>query len=393
MNYLVGPFLVCLTIALNSARVYAGVGEQHRPEALQKEVDLAFKRLNQKSINWGLFDGTGFYNLMNLEEKHLIKNLANRDDSRTDIYLVDVGAAKGGWGRDVESFIKEELSNCEKHFHIFSLTGGNELKEEIVEDENVTHYRLSQFKIENIGSELLKRGYNLSGKVDLMVSNWTLRHLVDPFGTLEDMYGLLNPHHGILLSTGFRFMMMDSIGSPIYNDFRSRVMSTNQCWATLSLTSTTCVFRHSIDSAGIGQFMLIRTNDHLLNLQLDYIGNFTVPSWRYDVASEKVSEYQLKTSLENHKELAWGVDHRYQNEYCSDLSSKETFDQLKLEYCYSFWEPEELSKAKRKALQTYKALYLGGYETAESKMIKDSLLGVSGDATIEKREQAKRNLK
>ena len=66
-------------------------------------------------------------------------------------------------------------------------------------------FKFNQFKIENISDELAKRGFNLENKVDLVVSNWTLRHLVDPFGTLKQIYGFLTPTGGKFLSNGFLF--------------------------------------------------------------------------------------------------------------------------------------------------------------------------------------------
>lgn len=304
-------FSVFLVFPVGS-NAFAQLGEWYRPSIVQQEVDAAYERIEREEYNswktrtdgvpsrgWA-FNGDGFYNLMGFDERKLIHDIALSKPSKKDIYLVDLGAASGGWGDQAERYINSELTDSDQHFHIFSITGFEELKQEQVTVGKVTHYRINRFKIENLLSELKKRKLtDLVGKVDLLVSNWTLRHLVDPFGTLEQMYSLLTPAAGILMSNGFHFVLRDTSGQADLDERRDeKIRSMRGFWQVFNHSSAEYVFKRWEYEGDLDQFMLVKRNTKPLSLPLTYVGNVGVsqgrPKW---IASERVCYYQMTSEL------------------------------------------------------------------------------------------------
>lgn len=135
---------------------------------------------------------------MDLDDEKLINTISNRE--KKHIYVLDVGSGGGGWGDLVSELLKDKYQKSDKHYQIISITGGKEQEENCTfVSSNIQHCRYSTLKLENIKDELEKKGLDLDSKVDLIVSNWTLQHLIDPFGTLKQLYQFLDPSSGFLL--------------------------------------------------------------------------------------------------------------------------------------------------------------------------------------------------
>lgn len=173
-----------------------------RPKDIQAKVDQVFNSMQKmKNVYWGLKNGKyDGYTLMGIDEQTLLKEVINNSKNE-DIYILDAGAAAGGWGDYISDRALE--IGTSKRIHIYSVTGGNELQEGIIIKKNITLHQFSNFKLENISEEFKRLNINLDNKFDLIVSNWTLKHLVDPVGTLLQLYTLLSPEKGKLLANGF----------------------------------------------------------------------------------------------------------------------------------------------------------------------------------------------
>lgn len=235
---------------------------------------------------------------------------------------IDVGCAQGGWGKNAMEILQSEAcKKSGKKFHIFSVTGGEECNEMVQENGHVTLYQFNQFKIETIDEEFSKRGFNFAGKVDLIVSNWTLRHLVDPFGTLKRMYSLLTPAQGILMSNGFLFKFNNSDevqGFPRGNE------------NILTHTNATPLFRSWNIGRDADQFLLIRDNDNALDLPLEYTGEIYEINHEYQCASGILTAYNKGFSTKPGVDLAYitsDIDIFYYNK--NDLNSKKLYLYLK----------------------------------------------------------------
>jgi len=75
-----------------------------------------------------------------------------------------------------------------KSFNIFSLNG--EGSPEVTEIENVKLHYYGGFKSEELLSEFNAKGHKLENNVDFIVSRFSLRHMVDPIGTVLQSYDL-----------------------------------------------------------------------------------------------------------------------------------------------------------------------------------------------------------
>ncbi len=244
-----------------------------RPQTVQAAIDRVFQRVKDRVKDKWRFDGNlGYYRLFGLfEEKIIINILAKLNDD--DIYLVDVGCSQGSWGKAAMHSILSNgtiSKNTKKHFHIFSVTGGRECDECILTEGNVTLYQFTNFKIENLDEEFAKRGYDLKDKVHFAVASWTLPHLVDPWGTLKRMYGLLKPSKGLLVSNGFRFAINDSKG---VQSFPGTIKPHAPALEIFIPASAIYLLRTWWDYDNtLEEFVLMRGNELELELPLEYTG-------------------------------------------------------------------------------------------------------------------------
>lgn len=233
-----------------------------RPPQVQAAADRAFENIKNVNNDEWFYKGTDYYTLLDLDEDKILKNLAYESRGKKDIYIIDVGCAGGNWGRRMMNALQGEVyKKSGKRFHIFSVTGGKECEDIVQKKEHVTLYQFNQFKIENLDEEFSRRGFDLRDKVDLIVSSWTLRHLVDPFGTLKQMYNLLTPSQGKLMSNGFLFMFNDSTkveSFPLSNE------------NILVHSNATILFKDLRSGRDVGQFLLVRNDENELKIPLEY---------------------------------------------------------------------------------------------------------------------------
>ena len=262
---------------------------------------------------------------MTLDEEKLLYNLAFEDNHKKDVYILDVGCAAGGWGEKVVEFLKTKCTESTKNFHIFSVTGGLEQKDCIERFGNITHYRFNQFKVENIDEEFKKSYHNLTGKFDLIVANWTLQHMVDPFGTLNRLYNLLSPQKGMLLCNGFLFSYENS----------SLVESTNNRTDIFTTSSAITLFQKRLDRKLCDYFLLLRTNDKPLNLPIMYTGEIRKLDPDYDCNSQSTTVFKHsprlpKIHLHNYKVFTKNGYPYSDYYYCqnNDIKAQELMTQL-----------------------------------------------------------------
>lgn len=282
-----------------------------RPTAVQNRIDQVFKEISNSYGNNWLFNGHDFYGLLNLDDDLVLENLASRYPNDKDIYIIDVGCAGGDWGYHATRLLNKEAQKIDKHFHIFSITGGNELdlygiikKEDgtsilerynnkVVQTKNVTHYLFNQFKVENIDEEFRQRGFDLKNKIHLIVSRWTLRHLVDPFGTLKRMYSLLTPSRGMLMSNGFFFALDDQENTVL--SIPNNYSKENTMWDIIAATNALSLFRNFDSNRDVGQFLLMRTNEKELGIPLSYTGEMRKLPHGYQNDSETITVLKKET--------------------------------------------------------------------------------------------------
>lgn len=178
---------------------------RQRPKEIDEKITKAFNSLQSHvDSNWNLYNGDPEYNILSIPDHMLIKKLIQQAPlEQREFYVVDVGAGKFQWGKSLAEFInqQEDIPN-DITLHIFGLRG-----EGGVENQQTIGkcklYELTAFKVENVFAEFEKRGLFLENKLDLMISRWCFRHLVDPLGTFLQFFNWLRPGTGLILMDGF----------------------------------------------------------------------------------------------------------------------------------------------------------------------------------------------
>lgn len=288
-----------------------------RPEHVQKECDEAFENIKNETL-WGLYNGSNYYTTLELDEDKLFEQLVQKSSKEKDIYIIDAGCARGKWGKNaLEILQQEKYKKNGKQFHIFSVTGGIECPELVERKGHVTLYQLNQFKIENIDEEFAKRGFELKNKVSLIYSLWTLRHLVDPFGTVKRMYSLLTPDQGKLMANGFLFKFNKTDKIQAFPHGNENILTDS---------NATCLFREVTAGRDVGHFLLEKNDKNDLNIPLSYDGITHTVSVRSQNESRLVTVFN-KANLKKTK-----ADRVYMNNniYCDkdDQKCKELYNSL-----------------------------------------------------------------
>jgi len=153
---------------------------------------------------WVNFTWKLTYYVCNIDEAKLILDIIQSSPEQQEFYFVDVGAGRFQWVDSILRFLKNNPNVPKnKKYHIIGLNVDG--KDEINNDGNFIAYKLGHFKTENIIEAFEERGMNLKGKIDLMVSCWTLKHLVDPLGTFLQMFQLTKLN-GYMLLEGIPFL-------------------------------------------------------------------------------------------------------------------------------------------------------------------------------------------
>lgn len=273
-----------------------------RPSSVQEACDKAFDENSATKPGEWLYNGNSNYSVLNLNDNCVLAHVVNFHKHEPNIYIIDVGGAGGDWGWNAFHLLKK-ITPKEQHVTIFSLTGGQECSEKVYHADNATLYQFNKFKIENIDEELEKRGFKLRQKVHLIISNWALRHLADPFGTLARLYSLLSPRFGAILSNGFLFA----------SDTSSDVQGFPEGNCHLLSKSNTVPLCYSYDCGrDVDHFLLLRDNEHELELPLTYTGETRRISDGYQCASQTITVFKDAS-----KPVKWSELHTFSRRYGS----------------------------------------------------------------------------
>ncbi|MBS0619851.1 MAG: hypothetical protein JSS61_00100 [Verrucomicrobia bacterium] len=173
-----------------------------RPQEVQDKIDEVFNRLARKGTSdWGHNGAIGFYHLLDFKEQDVIAQRIEKTRKKV-MYFIDLGAGQFRWVDDVHQFLRSKYSGSKQHFHVIGVTAEGETNDRQQVDGNVTTHKITGFKLENLLESFEKLDLKLENSVQHIVCSWTLQHLVDPLGTLEQAYNLLD-RGGFLFGTGF----------------------------------------------------------------------------------------------------------------------------------------------------------------------------------------------
>ena len=176
-----------------------------RPEEVKQAIGNAFQSLSAlKNSTWS-HNGETSYKILGINERLLLQDLIQKMPEEKVFTVVDLGAGDFTFAKTIAKFIRENKSLLlpDQKVHIISVRGEANLEEDTIDEDCAIRTNLGQFEIENLQEAFTNKLSNLKNKVDLVVSSWTFRHLVDPVGTLTQTIDLLKPKTGHLLMDGF----------------------------------------------------------------------------------------------------------------------------------------------------------------------------------------------
>jgi hypothetical protein len=197
--------IIFLYVFLMCQMSFGGNPISDRPEDIQRRISEVHRELvNKSAMDAWTHSGKKSYYIMNIVDQRIVDWLMQNKakDSKETIRLLDFGSGDFSWPLTIARYIKENRKNKNIKFEIVGVTGEISIGPKKIEEyqrefaqEGITLTLLEKIEIESI-DKILKPGF------DLIVSSWTLRHLVDPLGTIWRLYNLLNPN-GLLLAEGF----------------------------------------------------------------------------------------------------------------------------------------------------------------------------------------------
>ncbi len=183
---------------------------RQRPQVVQNAIAGAFFSLKQLSKSaWGAYNGREGYEICSINDYGFMESLIREAPlSQTHFYAMDIGAGNFQWGEGLAKHLNT-LKDLREDItvHIISLRGESNHGEKQVKKKNCIIYNLGAFAIEKLEKNLKQNDLYLTGKLDLIVTRWCFRHLVDPLGTFAQAYRLLRPKTGHFFGDGFVTLM------------------------------------------------------------------------------------------------------------------------------------------------------------------------------------------
>lgn len=178
---------------------------ESRPKEVQDKIDQVHESLVRRGFSdWGHNGTIGFYHLLNFAEEEVIaQRIEQAWPKDKKLVFIDLGAGQFGWVDAVKSYLRREYKDSEHQFQVIGVTGEGEPFDATAVDGNITTHKIRGFKLENLLESFNALGFKLENSAQYIVTAWTLQHLVDPIGTLEQAYHLLDRNGGFLFGMGF----------------------------------------------------------------------------------------------------------------------------------------------------------------------------------------------
>jgi hypothetical protein len=203
---------------------------------------------------------------LGINEKFLLKDLVEKSKDQNDFYVLDIGAGEFQWGKALATFALKEIKERDHlKIHIINVRGeplSGPTNSKVEHFGFISLYYFGAFKVEDVANEFFRRKMHVHNRLDLAFSRWTLRHLVNPVGTVEKIYNLLRPKTGLFLFDGFYFCF----GSEkiTYKDMYPKMLQ------LLTMTKAPFLARSYRQDESIDQFMLQRKDVSKLSLPIKF---------------------------------------------------------------------------------------------------------------------------
>lgn len=324
-----------------------------RTSKINRSISHAFQAIaNDTQSRWGLFNGSETYGIGNIKEHKLMRTLILGAPRCKDFYALDIGAGNYQWGRGLAKYLnKKKDIPKDVTIHIIGIRGETNLDKAVTELGQCKLYEFGKFQVETLRDEFQKRGLQLANKVDLVVSSWCFRHLVDPVGTFTQTYDLLRPKTGHLLIDGFFFLHENEKMDDKSVNFNARM--TQLCLETQAPFLT---HRHNCNRS-LDHFIVNKPDDRPCHLNKQYLGTEGT-GWGWQIGSETVTRFkELKENNIEVTPLLW------KGEYRGDKSLYERLRQNGLLHTSgAVWGPLQDKDANKKTPPLHLAIAKGDEE-------------------------------
>lgn len=242
-----------------------------RPQDAQDAIEQSFQELLEAPAGvsaWG-YNGEEKYEIFGDDHRIAQKIITEAPLTQTEFYFMDIGAGDFQWGRSLAQFINSLDLNTKREVraHIIGIRGERTLGEEIQKSGRCTLYEFGGFAIENLLSIFNQKLPGIEGKIDMVVSRWTLRHLVDPVGTFVQFYNMLRPGTGMAFFDGFLFSVISNGENPKEITWNDNSYTKN----LLALIGSPFLIQRYNDARSFNRYVLRKADDQLCQLPMQYI--------------------------------------------------------------------------------------------------------------------------
>jgi len=284
-----------------------------RPQEIEDKIERVFRTISQKSDSKWLYNGASEYLMLEIREHSLIKAKIKQSTNQKDFYVLDIGAGAFQWGRSLAEFInKQDDLPKDITVSVIGIRGEGGLERQ----ENAGKcriYEFTAFKVENLFTEFKKRGLYLENKLDLVISRWSFRHLVDPLGTFIQTYNLLRPETGLLLMDGFCFFDKDDTWKT-YLDYVRKINDDSvsdpfvvYLITLLVKTKAPFLLQPWTSSGSLWRFILRKPNDAPCQLEMSYKG-LEYGCQDIQIESECITKFDIgKERYDINREESWTI--------------------------------------------------------------------------------------
>lgn len=267
---------------------------KERTSEINYFITRAFQAIvRDKKSRWGMYNGADAYDIAGVKEHKLMKKIIQGATlGNKDFYALDIGAGNYQWGRELARYLntKKDLPK-DVTIHIIGIRGEANLDEAVKVLGQCRLYEFGQFQIETLMDEFQKRGLQLANKVDLVVSKWCFRHLVDPVGTFTQAYNLLRPKTGYFLFDGFFFLHENEKIRDNSLNFNARMI--RLCLETQAPFLTN---RYNV-TRSLDHFVVGKQDERPCLLRKQYLG-IENPVREFQIGSETVTRFKVPSDVE-----------------------------------------------------------------------------------------------
>ena len=203
------------------------------------------------------------------EHALLIKLIQEAPSSRKEFHVLDIGAGNFGWAKGMADFVDQRTDLPEGiTVHIYGIRGERAPEFTVLKGRRSVLHGLGEFPVEDLGLEFKRRGLDLAGQLDLIISRWTFAHLTDPVGTFVQAYNLLRPGTGVLIMDSFRLLYESH---PTRSGKTGPLGYARQMVDFLGQVQAPLLVRDTGEGVANYQFMVKRSGEAPASIPMDYL--------------------------------------------------------------------------------------------------------------------------